>query len=136
MRDWPPATVAVLSTTGPHAIPVSTAIRVDERTILFALATRRGSLARLQEDPRVALTVMAAGDLAFTAHGHAHVHEAISDNIAAVRLEVDEVRDHADPRFTIEAAVGWRWTDATAEQRDAEVRDALQRMASRLRRAS
>src|SRR5918911_387339 len=66
LPEWPPGTVAVLSTAGaaPHAIPVSTAVRAGERHVLLALAPRRSSLARLRADPRVALTVLAAGDVA------------------------------------------------------------------------
>ena len=55
----------------PHAIPVSTAVRRGPRTIVFALALRRESLARLREDPRCALTMLAAGNVAFTALGRA-----------------------------------------------------------------
>ncbi len=43
----------------------------------------------------------------------------------AVRLEVDAIDDHDRPTFAIESGVGWRWTDAEAERRDAEVRAAL-----------
>ena len=72
---WPAGTVAVLSTGAgePHAIPVSTAVRRGPRTIVFALALRRESLARLRADPRCALTVLAAGNVAFTALGRASV---------------------------------------------------------------
>jgi hypothetical protein len=66
--DWPAGTVAVLSTGGgdPHAIPVSTALRAGPRAIVLGLALRRESLARLRAEPACALTVLAAGDLAFS----------------------------------------------------------------------
>ena len=70
LPTWPDGTVAVLSTSGPHAIPVSTAVRSGDATIHFALAHKRESLARLRDDPRCALTVIAA-DTAFTAHATA-----------------------------------------------------------------
>ena len=57
----------MLSTAGPHAIPVSTAIRSGDATIHLALAHKRDSLARLREDPRCALTILAAG-VAVTAY--------------------------------------------------------------------
>lgn len=128
LPDWPERTVAVLSTGGgaPHAIPVSTAVRLGPRTIALALALRRTSLARLREEPRCALTLLAEG-LAFTAHGRATV-EPLSEGLAAVRIAVEQIQDHADPRFAIEAGVRWRWTDHEAELRDAAVRAALTRL--------
>lgn len=128
LPDWPPGTVAVLSTGAgaPHAIPVSTAVRGGPRTVLLALGLRRESLARLRDDPRCALTVLAAG-LAFTAHGHATVVGEPA-GVAAVRLEVDHVQDHDGPQFEIEAAVAWRWTDDEAQRRDAAVRAGLREL--------
>ena len=75
LPQWPPGTVCILATggDGPHAIPVSTAVRASEQRVVLALGARRGSLQRLREDSRVALTVLAAGDVAFTAHGTARV---------------------------------------------------------------
>ena len=57
LPEWPPGTVAVLSTAGRplHAIPVSTAVRGGPRRVLLALARTRTSLARLREDPDCAL---------------------------------------------------------------------------------
>ena len=114
LPEWPPGTVAVLSTAGraPHAIPVSTAVRAGPRRVLLALARTRTSLARLRQDPACALTVLAAPDLAFTACGRATV-----------------IQDHADPRFTIEGGVRWRWTDPDAAERDAIIHEALRRLA-------
>jgi hypothetical protein len=125
LPEWPPGTVAILATGAgpPHAIPVSTALRGGPRTILFALGPRRGSLTRLREDPRCALTVLAAGR-AFTAHGRAHEAGEAAGTVA-LRLEVETLQDHDQPTFEIEAGVSWRWTDPEAERRDAEVRAAL-----------
>jgi len=130
LPDWPPGTVAVLATGAgaPHAIPVSTAVRSGPRTIALALALRRESLARLREDARCSLTILAAGDVAFTAHGTATIVEepmAASDRVAAVRIEVESIQDHGQDRFEIDAGVRWHWTDNEAEQRDAELRAAL-----------
>ena len=132
---WADGTVAILSTGAgaPHAIPVSTGVRVSDDAVLIALARRRASLTRLREDPRCALTLLAAGDVALTAHCTATVVAdpmTISDRVAAVRLDVERLQDHGQPRFVVEAGVAWRWTDDEAERRDAEVRAALQALAT------
>jgi hypothetical protein len=125
--DWPPGTVAILCTAGPHAIPVSTALRAGPDTVLLALGPGRGSLARLREDPRCALAVLAAGT-SITLRGRAtEIGEAAGT--VAVRLDVEHVDDHAQPTFVIDAGVQWRWTDPDAERRDAEVRAALRQLA-------
>jgi len=125
LPDWPDGTVAVLSTAAgpPHAIPVSTAVRSGDATIHLALALRRESLARLREDRRCALTVLAAG-VAVTAHATAAVVEE-GERVALVRLDVDSVQDHAQPTFEVEAGVRWSWTDAEAQRAAAELRSAL-----------
>jgi len=131
---WPPGTVAILSTGGaaPHAIPVSTGVRAGPRTILFALARRRESLTRLRAEPRCALTLLDAG-VALTAHARATVVQepmAISDRLVAVRLDVERIQDHGSADFRIDGGVRWRWTDAAAERRDAELRRALAELAA------
>lgn len=130
LPDWPVGTVAILSTGAgrPHAIPVSTGVKTGERSLLIALARRRESLARLREDPRVAFTLLAAGDVAVTAEARAEVVQepmAVSDGLAAITLEVERVHDHHQPTFEIQGGVPWRWTDAQAEARDDQVRAAL-----------
>ena len=134
LPEWGPGTVVVLSTGAgpPHAIPISTAIRTGSLTVVLALSLRRESLARLREDARCALTVIAAGDVALTAHGRATIIEepmAVSDRVAAVRIDVDAIQDHGQDQFEIDDAVRWHWTDAEAERRDAEIRAALSRLA-------
>ena len=130
LPEWDPGTVAILATQGdgPHAIPVSTGVRAGDRRVVLALALRRESLANLREDPRCALTILAAGDVAITAYGRATILEdpmAISDRVAAVAVDVERIQDHGQPRFEVQAGVRWRWTDAEAEARDAEIRAAL-----------
>jgi hypothetical protein len=121
--EWPEGTAAVLSTAGPHAIPVSTAVRTSHTTVHFALGRRRDSLARLREDPRAALTVMAA-DAAFTLHGHVS-EDGEAEGTVVLRLDVERVQDHLTPLFVIEAGVAWRWTDEDAAARDAAIRERL-----------
>jgi hypothetical protein len=127
LPEWPAGTVAVLSTAAgdPHAIPVSTAIRKGPRRVVLALALRRESLARLREDPRCALTVLAAGDVAVTALGRAEVVEEL-ERVAVVRVDVERIQDHGHDTFVIDDGVQWRWTDEGAERADAEVRAALE----------
>lgn len=134
LPEWGPGTVAVLSTGAgpPHAIPVSTAVRMGPRTIVLALALRRESLARVRDDPRCALTVMSGGDVAFTAHGRATIVEdpmAESDRVAAVRIDVEAIQNHGQDDFEIDDGVRWHWTEPDAERRDSEIRAALSRIA-------
>ena len=135
LPEWPPGTVAILATAGgaPHAIPVSTALRAGSRTVLLALAPRRESLARLRADARCALALLAAGDVALTAHGRADVlADPLPGGVVAIRLAVERIQDHGQATFAIEAGVGWRWTDAAAERRDGQVRAALAALAARM----
>ncbi len=136
LPEWPAGTVAILSTGAgpPHAIPVSTAVRAGERRVLLALGRRRESLERLREEPRVALTVLAQGGVALTAHARAEVVQdpmEVSDRVVAVALEVERIQDHDQPRFEIEDGVRWKWTDEDAEGADGEIRAALAALAER-----
>jgi hypothetical protein len=124
LPDWERGAPAVLAAAGPSAIPVSTAQRACDRRIVLALGRRRDTLARLREDPAVALCVMAAG-VAFTAHGRAVVVREelrVAPHVAAVAIEVDRIQDHLDgSRTEIEAAARWRWTEAAAEDDEARI---------------
>jgi Pyridoxamine 5'-phosphate oxidase len=130
LPEWPDGTVATLSTGAgePHAIPVSTLVRAGDRAVLFVLARRRESLARLRSDPRCALTILAAG-VAVTAIGRATVLDAeISERVVAVRLDVERVQDHDQPTFELLEGVRWRWTDPDAERADESMREKLRGM--------
>jgi hypothetical protein len=126
---WTPGTVAILSTTddggAPHAIPVSTALREDDRAIVLGLAASRASLAFLRARPAVALCVLGAG-VAFTAYGTATIAGEDVAGVVAVRIAVAAVADHRRPTFALDAPVAWRWTDAEAAARDAAVHAALE----------
>lgn len=136
LSEWRDGTVAILSTISggmPHAIPVSTAVRAGPRRLLFALAYSRGSLARLRADPRAALSLIGAGDIAFTVRGRAAVVvESLEgvENVAAVALDVEQIDDHARAEFEILDGVRWRWLDESAQRRDRQVRAALRALAS------
>ena len=126
LPEWPDGTVATLVTQGdaPHAIPVSLILRAGPREIVVGLAPRREALARLRADPRAALTILAAGDHAFTAHGHAVAFEE-AGHVVAVRIEIDAIADHNRPTYEIRGGVQWDWTDESERERDAQVRAAL-----------
>ncbi|MBV8217699.1 MAG: pyridoxamine 5'-phosphate oxidase family protein [Solirubrobacterales bacterium] len=124
-------TILATSGEGPHAIPVSAAVRAGPRRALVGLAASRGSLARLRADPRVSLAIVST-DIAVTAYGRARVlDDEVMTGVVAVEIEVERVADHERPTFVIEAGVRWRWTDSDAERRDAEVRAALAALAGR-----
>jgi hypothetical protein len=126
LPDWPDGTVATLVTQGaaPHGIPVSLVLRAGPNALLIGLARRREALARLRADPRAAVTILAAGDHAFTAHGRATAFED-AGHVVAVRIEVERIADHNRPTYEIRDGVQWDWTDESERDRDAQVRAAL-----------
>jgi len=126
LPEWPEGTVAVLSTAGPHAIPVSTATRGGDSTIHLALAHTRESLANLRSDPRCALTLLCGG-VAVTAYASASV-AAEDERVAYLRLDVHEVADHDQPTFEISGGVSWEWTDAEAAAGDERIRARLRQL--------
>lgn len=135
LPDWPAGTVTFLcmGAGAPHVIPVSAALRAGPARVVLALAPRRESLRRLREEPRVALAILAAGDVALTAEGAARVvAEPLpgAEGIVGVELWVDRVQDHGNRHFAVTDGVQWHWTDAESEQRDAAVRAALAALAS------
>jgi hypothetical protein len=125
---WEPGTPAVLSVHGPHAIPVSTAVRASEDRIVFALARRRDTLARLRDHPAAALCVLGAG-VAFTAEGDvAVVREELSasPHVAALELRVERIQDHlADGRTEMVDGARWQFTSDDAAASDAALRAEL-----------
>jgi hypothetical protein len=130
LPTWPDGTVLILVTGGepPHAIPVSAAVRAGPVRALLGLARTRESLARLRDDPRVAVSITAAG-IAVTAYGVARVREEeLAPGVAGVEVAVDRIQDHGRPTFVIEEGVRWHWTEGDAATRDAEVRRALERL--------
>jgi hypothetical protein len=134
LPEWEDGAVALLSTGGgaPHAIPVSAAVRAGPHRVLIALAAHRESLERLRREPRCALTIVTAPDVACTAHARAEIlPDELVEGVVAVALHVDAIQDHMQPRFAIEAGVAWRWTDEQARERDRMVREALSERARR-----
>jgi hypothetical protein len=132
LPEWEPGTAAVLAVRGPHAIPVSTAVRLGDERIAFALARRRATLERLREDPSAALIVFAPGS-AFSAYGRVRVVReqlGASDRVVALELRVERVQDHLEgARTEIIDGVRWRWTEDEAAATDSRIRDELARLA-------
>ncbi|MGA7323480.1 MAG: pyridoxamine 5'-phosphate oxidase family protein [Rhodomicrobium sp.] len=135
LPQWPAGTIAVLSTADaePYAIPITAPVRVGDHRILFSLKRTRESLARLREHPQAALTILAKGDIAFTARGHAHVAEDPMDRapeFAAVALEVTDIDDHRSPSLAVETGVSLDWTNEATHKFLEEHLDALSQVAA------
>jgi hypothetical protein len=128
LPHWDPGTPAVLCVHGPHAIPVSTARRAAPDRIVFALARRRDTLARLREHPHAAFCLLGGG-VAFTAEGQASVlREKLnaSPHVAAIELRVDRLQDHlADGRTEMLDGARWQFTSEEARGADAALRQEL-----------
>jgi len=116
---------------GPHAIPVSTAVRTADRRIMLALGRQRETLRRLRAEPRAALCLLGAG-VAFTAHGRASVAAEeleSADTAVAVELVVERVQDHlADGRTEIVDGARWRWLDRHAAETEPAIIAELERL--------
>jgi len=66
------------------------------------------SLARLREHPKVALTIFARGNLAFTARGPARVVQEPmlgAPMFAAVAIDVENIDDHRQREFVVDSGV-------------------------------
>jgi hypothetical protein len=117
LPDWPTRTIAVLATydgSGPRAIPVSAPVRAGDHSILLNLHRTRESLRRLRERPDVALVILAEGNIAFTARGRARILQepmAASPNYVAIAIDVEQIDDHRQPAFEVDAGAGRRWVD-------------------------
>ncbi len=132
LPDWERRAPGILIVTGPHAVPISTAVRAGDRCLILGLARRRETLARLREDPRAAFALLAEG-VAFTAYGDARVVcEALegAPNMAGVELRVERVHNHlADGRTEMLSAAGWRWRQEEAREADLTVVAAIEALA-------
>lgn len=118
LPEWDRGTPAVLIAAGPHAIPVSTAVRRGDARVVFALGRRRTTLARLREEPQAALCVLARG-VAFTAYGRATVvrERLEAAPVVGVELRVERVQDHlADGRTEMLDGARYAWRDDAAAE--------------------
>ena len=128
---WERGTPGVLCAAGPHAIPVSTAIRAGDRRVLLALGAGRETLRRLRADPASAFCVLGRA-VAFTAYGTASVVRDGLDaapGIVAVELRVESVQDHlADGRTELLGGVRWRWLSEEASAAEPRIVAELDRL--------
>jgi hypothetical protein len=134
LPHWPSETIAVLCTVDetPYAIPVTAPLRVSDSKILLSLDGCRGSLARLQENPQVALLILSAGDLAFTVRGRAFVVEttiAQAPEFAAVAIEAEAIDDHRLPGRPITRGAAIDWDSASTQHALKAHLDALTKIA-------
>jgi Pyridoxamine 5'-phosphate oxidase len=122
LPEWPVRTIAIMATLGEHelhSIPVSAPVRAGDHRILVNLRRSRESLQRLRARPRVALTILADENIAFTARGPAHVIQepmATAPDYAAVAIDVEEIDDHRQPAFEVTAGVDRRWVDESERE--------------------
>jgi hypothetical protein len=135
LPEWPLRTVGVLATVddSPHAIPISAPLRAGDRSILLSLHRERGSLARLRKESRVALLILAEGDVAFTARGRAQVVTeplAGAPEYAAIAIAVEAIDDHRQAAFRVESGVDRRWVDEAEQKALGERVGALRQLAS------
>jgi hypothetical protein len=122
----------VLVVSGPHAIPVSTAVRTGDRHLVLALGAGRDTLRRLRGDPASAFCLLGAG-VAFTAYGRGRVvaERLEAAPVVAVELSVERVQDHlADGRTEMLDGARWRWLDERAAAAEPAIVAELERLAA------
>jgi hypothetical protein len=132
LPDWEPGTPGVLCVAGLHSIPVSTALRAGDARVLFALGSKRETLALLHRDPRASLCLLGAG-VAFTAYGLVALfaEELAAAPVAALELRVESVADHlADGRTEMLDGARWRRPDREIEKSDAAIAKELENLAA------
>ena len=130
LPHWERGTPGVLCAAGPHAIPVSTAVRVDDRRVRLALGAGRETLRRLRADPAAALCLLGRG-VGFTAYGAAVVvrEELEAAPVTGVELRVESVQDHlADGRTELLDGARWRWLSEEASAAEPLIVAELERL--------
>ena len=135
LPEWPQKTIAILSTENEevHAIPITAPLRAGDHRILFRLKRCRESLARLREHPKVALTIFAKGNLAFTARGPARVVQEPmlgAPMFAAVAIDVENIDDHRQREFAVDSGVSLDWTNERTQRFLQEHLNALREVAA------
>jgi hypothetical protein len=100
---------------------------------LLVLKRCRESLARLREHPKVALTIFAAGNLAFTARGPARVVQEPMPGapmFAAVAIDVENIDDHRQRDLVVDSGVSLDWTNERTQRFVQEHLNALREVAA------
>ena len=131
LPHWEEGTPGIVCVAGPHAIPVSTAVRVSGSVARFALGGARETLRRLRDEPAVALCILGEG-VAFSAYGRCEVvREELeaAPSVAGVELRVERVQDHlADGRTEMVDGARWRWLDPALADSEPRIRSELLRL--------
>lgn len=131
LPQWEEGTPAIVCVAGPHAIPVSTAMRVSDDVLRFALGGGRETLRRLRSDPAIAVCILGDG-IAFSAYGRSEVvREGLESapDVVAVELRVERVQDHlADGRTEMTDGARWRWLDPSMAESEPKIRAELLRL--------
>ena len=135
LPEWPDKTIAVLSTQNEevHAIPITAPLRIGDRQILLRLKRCRESLARLCEHPKVALTIFARGNVAFTARGPARVVQEPMPGapmFAAVAIDVENIDDHRQRDLVVDSGISVDWTNERTQRFVQEHLKALREVAA------
>jgi hypothetical protein len=135
LPEWPEKTIAVLSTENGevHAIPLTAPLRVGDHRILFRLKRCRESLARLRDHPKVALTIFATGNVAFTARGPARVVQEPmvgAPTFAAIAIDVENIDDHRQRELVIDSGVSLDWANERTQRFLQEHLNALREVAA------
>jgi hypothetical protein len=131
LPQWEQGAPAILSVAGPHAIPISTALRAGPRRIVFALGRKRETLKRLRDDPEAAFALLTK-NVAFTAYGSATVLKQRLDcapHVAAIELQVERIQDHLEgSRTELLEAAKWKWTEDEAVEDERQIVAELRRL--------
>jgi len=135
LPEWPEKTIAVLSTQNEevHAIPITAPLRIGDRQILLRLKRCRESLARLREHPKVALTIFAKGNVAFTARGAARVVQEPmlgAPMFAAIAIDVENIDDHRQRDLVVDSGVSLDWANERTQRFVQEHLNALREVVS------
>ena len=135
LPEWPEKTIAVLSTQNEevHAIPITAPLRIGDRQILLRLKRCRESLARLREHPKVALTIFAKGNVAFTARGPARVVQEPmlgAPMFAAIAIDVENIDDHRQRDLVVDSGVSLDWANERTQRFLQEHLNALREVAA------
>jgi hypothetical protein len=131
MPQWEEGTPAIVCVPGPHAIPVSTAVRVSGSVLRFALGGGRETLRRIRSDSAIAVCILGEG-IAVSAYGRSEVvREGLESapDVVAVEVRVERVQDHlADGRTEMVDGARWRWLDSGMAESEPRIRSELLRL--------
>ncbi len=92
----------------PNAAPMALMAAPDPHRVLVSVSTWHDTYQNVKETGKVALSVMASGDRAFTVKGPARVVQEttqVSDKMSVIEIEVQEVKDDVSPAARVNNGV-------------------------------